>query len=339
MKIGVSVGILTFNEEANIRRALNSLATAPTALPYEIIVVDNGSTDQTCHHVQKFAEDNRHLSLRFIKSHRNNLGFARALIVDMAQFSTVAFLDADCEAPTNWLINLSQHLTAATNRDASIAAVGSGNHPPPEINNFYDTQRLMFKSYLGNLNSTQVKTFARSCDVTHLSTCNVLYRKEALLKVGNFSSQFGRVCEDVDLSCRLKAAGYSLRYVPGVEVSHYSRPGLSNWAQKMFRYGYGNVKVMTRHRGHRSIRLLLPLLFALLWMGGFICRPNLTGLCLMSYLIVVTGLSWSLQTNPYGWRKIAGLVALFVVTHFAYAFGELMGVLNVFKFAARTEGG
>jgi len=103
----LSLVIPAFNEEAGIRQAVHEAdaALAALAADYEILVVDDGSTDGTAAAVAEMTRDRPHVRLL---SHSHNRGYGAALRsgFEAARFSLVAFTDADCQFDLNDLASL-----------------------------------------------------------------------------------------------------------------------------------------------------------------------------------------------------------------------------------------
>lgn len=327
-KSPVSVILLTYNEEKNIVCALRSVASG-SVLPAAILVIDNGSTDFTQAHVQGCAQEFPGLDIRWVSSGLNNLGAARALGVRLADTPLIAFLDADCAAPPRWLERLLAGFDFYKKRDARLAGVG-GMAPPPEFgHSFYQLIRLSRRTYLGHLNSPQSKPFLRDSSVDHLPTANALFSRAALLECGNFDPSFARVCEDVEIGCRLRARGAKLIMLHDAEVEHFQDTDWGAWAERIFRFGYGQCQVASRFGWHFRPRLLLPLIFILIffaalcaswWDKRFFYFP------LFYFVAVFATASW-LVARHGRLRQLLPLSQFFVVTHFAYALGESWGLL------------
>lgn len=124
MPASISVVIITYNEEKNIRQCLDSLM----ALDYprdrhEILVVD-ASTDDTPQIVQSYQ------SVRLLRSAK---GFSQQknAALQAAKFDIVAFTDADCLIPRDWLRVIDRAF-----QDERVAAVGGNAFPPPGTRRF-----------------------------------------------------------------------------------------------------------------------------------------------------------------------------------------------------------
>lgn len=92
----VSVVVPAYNEELWLERCVGALTRQRTTIPYEIIVVDNNSTDRT-------AEVAESLGVRVVREERRGLTFARQAGQDAARGTIVAHTDADSEAPPDWI--------------------------------------------------------------------------------------------------------------------------------------------------------------------------------------------------------------------------------------------
>jgi GT2 family glycosyltransferase len=328
MQTGLTIVIVVLNERETIRRALSSV-DAPS-MPWELLVVDNGSTDGTRAEVTAFRENNPALQVRWLEHAPTNLGSARALAVEMAKYPIVGFLDADCVAPPAWA-EKSYRALKQKEMDPLVLGLGSGNLPPADRDPFNQALALQLSSALGHLNTGQARTFREPREVNHLPTCNVFYFRDRLLKVGNFSPSFARVCEDLELSRRASAAGYKLIYQPGLEVAHIQKPGFWRWSKKMFRYGWGQIEVARAHPGHLSGLKALPLLAGIIGAAWLALHP----VSFVFFFLFYLGLTGICATCiAFARRKphlSAHIFLLFVTTHFFYSAGELWGLVRQVK--------
>jgi glycosyltransferase involved in cell wall biosynthesis len=335
MANGVSIVLIVFNEEKIIARALSSLESPGT--PWEILVIDNGSTDGTKAAFNSFHERNPAIPLRWLGHNPNNLGAARALAVNEARFPIIAFLDADCIAPSGWVKRGAEALRSRE-EDPSVLGLGSGNRPPESADPFNAALALQLSSPLGHLNTPQARVLLEGCEVRHLPTCNVFYFRERLLKAGNFSPEFPRVCEDLELSLRAGEQGYKLIYLPGIEVQHIQIASWAKWAAKMFRYGQGQIAVARRHPAHLWGVKALPLLVAVIAPSWAIGHPH----SFLAFLLFYLGVTWLYSAGIcLGRRKprlTAHVFCLFLVTHFFYSAGELWGLFTQIKRGKMNQG-
>lgn len=328
MAAGVSIALVVFNEEWNLARALASLEDP--GFSWEILVIDNSSTDGTRAAFEAFREKNPTMPLRWLSHSPNNLGAARAFAAREAGFPVIGFLDADCVAPSGWVKRGTEALRSREG-DSSVLGLGSGNRPPESADPFNAALALQLSSPLGHLNTPQARVLEEAREVKHLPTCNVFYFRERLLRVGNFSPAFPRVCEDLELSLRAGERGYKLVYQPGLEVLHFQRASWAKWAAKMFRYGWGQMDIARHHPAHLRGTKALPLIAATIAPLWAIAHPP----SFLAFLLFYLGVTWLYSAGIcFGRRKprlTAHVFCLFLVTHLFYSAGELWGLFRQIK--------
>jgi len=328
MNAGITAVIVVYNEERNLKGALLSLIPeGELDIPWEILVIDNNSSDGTKRVFHEIQAEHPGSTLKWISAGVNNLGRARALAVTLAAYPLVAFLDADCRAPRGWLKTLYERAGEHFS-DPRVIGIGSGNAPPIEGERFHQALGIMLSSPLGNMNTAQAKVRHQVLDMHHLPTCNVCYRKETVLALGSFSGNFADVCEDLEFNLRARANGFRLIYLPGLEVAHLFSIGWIPWAKKMFRYGRGQIEVALLYPKHLLGVKGLPLL-ALIGGGAWIFISPLSAF--------LAGLTWMLLLILYsavlcvvkGRIHLVGDVFFgFLITQVFYATGELWGLLK-----------
>lgn len=135
----------TYNRAALLQKAIRSI-TGQTYTNWELIVVDDGSTDNTEEEIQKFLDDSR---IRYIKKHNTGGADSRNFGANLAKGDFITFLDSDDEALPNWLEVTNRHLQ----EDTGIACVGAikkmpnGSSipaPPYEINVYGQKKKVRF---------------------------------------------------------------------------------------------------------------------------------------------------------------------------------------------------
>lgn len=339
----VSIAIVTYKNDDQLRACLQSLfRLRREGIDLEILIVDNANLESTRKLTEKFAQfvsRDASMEVRYCLTEENHLGKARALAINEARHRWVAFIDSDCEASEDWLRALIE--TRKRHKSDLVAAIGGPNVPPRERNSFYAAQDVMHSTFLGNLNSTQSRRLQDEQAVYHLPSCNVLYNKALVLKVGNFSDQFPRVGEDLDLSHRLGANGFKLIYSPQAVVYHSSQTTMKGWVKKIFGYGFIQWFIIRKHPKSLEWRLLLPPFFLLFWiilLGAAFVAPKISLVFGFSYFLFLFALSLYLclirNCLPLSFR----IFILFIATHFSYAIGESIGIVASYFFLPKKEG-
>lgn len=246
-----SVVVATYNRKALLRRCLTALSNQ--ALPaYEIIVVDDASTDGTGQMVQTEFPRVRYLRL----DENRGPAAARNRGVAAATGDVVAFTDDDCIVPYEWLARLADGYS----RHPEVVGVSGFQIPPAAVqqtNPVARAQRIMRQERWGTLADAER---VGGDEIPGFGTNNASYRRDVLLELGGFDEWFPLAAgEDADLQKRVADAGYRLLYIP-LAVDHLRDYTLSAQWQMSVRRGVGAYYFEVKHSSKPSLsRLLLRL--------------------------------------------------------------------------------
>lgn len=228
----VSIIVAVYNRAHEIGPCLESL----TGLDYpatkrEIIVVDDGSTDETPAIAARF-------DVKLIVGEKNRgQSAARNVGVTAAGGDIVAFTDSDCIADPGWLRDLVPYF-----EDSRNVLVGG------YVASYFTQSRLdryeEVKSPLC-MGERTVVGYGAASDF-YVPTCNLLVKKEAYVRVGGLN-EGQRVGEDVDLCWKLKEAGFRLVYVPKGRVRHKHRNRFLQTFSRRFDYGTSEPLLHRKH--------------------------------------------------------------------------------------------
>lgn len=212
----VSIVIPNWNGLHLLRPCLNSLACQKCPGGYEVVVVDNGSTDGS---VAALEADYPWVR---IVAERVNRGFAGGTNIGFAaaRGELLVALNNDTEVEPDWL----DHLVAALDRhpEAGMAASRMMVFSQPGI--LHSAGDIFGVDGIPNSRGVW-QPFGPPFDAeTYVfGACGgaALYRRELLDRVGSFDEQFFMYCEDVDLNWRAQLAGYRCIYAPDAVVHHH----------------------------------------------------------------------------------------------------------------------
>jgi glycosyltransferase involved in cell wall biosynthesis len=237
-----SIIIPAYNEELLLPACLQSLQKQTLSKDeFEIIVIDNGSIDNTPSIAQEYGAQ------LFIDTQSNVSGL-RNRGAQQAKGEILAFIDADCTALEDWLESAVYYFT-----EQSIVAWGS----PPQVPN--DANWLQ-KSWF-NLR----KKIESPIDVEWLESMNLFVRKCDFDVIGGFNESL-ITCEDVDFSYRLSEQG---RIVSdnSIQVIHFGEAKtIKEFIKKEFWRGTSNYSGFFSHKFKLSelSSLLLPVYFTII---------------------------------------------------------------------------
>lgn len=199
----VSVIVITKNEERNIADCLNSLKNIDYP-EFEVVVVDS-SDDNTPEIARKYH------NVRVVTTKEAGFAQARNVGMNIARNKIVAFTDADCIVPENWLRVLVPHL-----KDG-VAAAGGAAYPPKDADYLGKCIACLGLPAGGTVGPEILKI---------ISTCNGVFLKSAIDDAGKFDERMIHGMEDGHLSEKMKARGYKIKIVPESFVYHKTRKGL-----------------------------------------------------------------------------------------------------------------
>jgi cellulose synthase/poly-beta-1,6-N-acetylglucosamine synthase-like glycosyltransferase len=227
----VSVVVPAYNSQATIGRCIESLlAQEFPPEGYEVIVVDNNSSDNTHLVVQQYP-----VRLGF-ESVLQSPGAARNRGMEMARGPILAFIDADCVADPTWLTNLT-----APFLDPAVGVVG-GRILSQEPNTG------LVEAFLATVKRADAQRY-HAGEPMGFPTGNVAYRRAALDPVGPFDAAMPWG-EDIDLAWRVQAvAGFQGVYVDDAVVYHKHRSTVTGLLRQYWKYGTSEIVLTTLYRG------------------------------------------------------------------------------------------
>jgi glycosyltransferase involved in cell wall biosynthesis len=208
----VSVVLSTRNRAHVLNPALENLLTQTSDVTYEVIVVDNDSTDRTRSIISAHMPNSAD-RLRYVFEPRRGLSHARNAGIASAQADLVAFTDDDVRVSGNWVAIISK--TFAAHPD--IHCLGGRtlpvwpSAPPPWLTKEHWVGPLALQDY-GDAECV-IDARRPRC----LAGANFAFRKQIFDQVGLFSSDFPRA-QDTEFLLRMYRAGYKSLYVPDMIV-------------------------------------------------------------------------------------------------------------------------
>ncbi len=241
MPVDTTVIIITLNRPALLAEALASLLPQ-TRPPGEILVVDNGPSEDTAAVVESFLS---RLPVVYLQERHRGYGPARNCGLRRARGRILLFLDDDCRAAPDWIERLVGPIEAG---EADIAG-GSRICARPGL-----AARLDYLS----ADAPILHPGLPRGYVPHLSTANLAFPRSVAEKVGAFDETLA-TCEDRDFCARARALGFRILYAPEARVAHLPPIyDLRDYFRRMVRYGRGTSQYFLRHRDTEPLARLFP---------------------------------------------------------------------------------
>src|SRR5580704_9778963 len=224
----VSVVVASYQAERTLKACLDSLERLNYP-DYEVILVDDGSTDST----PQIAA--AHPQIRCLR-HPQNLGLsvARNTGIEAATGEIIAFTEADCRADEDWLYHLVGDLL-----DSEFAGIGGPNLLPP------DDSSVAAAVLVSPGGPAHVMLTDREAE--HIPGCNMAFYKWALDGIGGFDPIFTKAGDDVDICWRLQQAGQKIGFSPAAFVWHFRRSNVGAYLKQQQGYGDAEALLVRKH--------------------------------------------------------------------------------------------
>ena len=215
----VSVIVPTFNRKSLLEECVESLMVQDYP-DYEVIVVDDGSTDGTG---ELLINLSRKYSVLSSFSQKNGGSYAaRNLGIKKSNGGIICFTDDDCRVDPDWINNLIKHFD-----DDEIGGVGGKIIPSAPTTYIEEySQRNIPLNYPKK--------------IEYIATCNAAYRKDLLDIVGGFDINF-RSGGDRDMSTQILMTCHKIVYEPDAIIHYRYRSNLHDFLKQWYLYGKGTA--------------------------------------------------------------------------------------------------
>jgi GT2 family glycosyltransferase len=215
----ISVIVCSYNGARTIRNCFEGLVKLEYP-NYEVIVVDDGSVDETAAIAQRY-------NFRLIRTENRGLSNARNTGLHAALGEIVAYIDDDAYPDPHWLTYL-----AIMFETTDYAGIGGPNLAPADDGPVADC--------VANAPGGPIHVLLNDCEAEHIPGCNMAFRRTILLSIDGFDPQFRTAGDDVDVCWRLQQHGWKLGFSPAAMVWHHRRSSVRTyWKQQS---GYGKAE-------------------------------------------------------------------------------------------------
>jgi len=318
----ISIIIPTYNRREELKELLCSLKQQDFRADFEVIIVDDGSTDGTGEVVAEIAPKwNGRLS--YFGQENKGPGTARNLGIQQAKGDILVFTDTDCLAPSGWLKELTIPLS-----DESVGAVGGPEQTCPDDSLLLKCFSYVMTSFLttGGIRGRKGKKLAKY----YPRSFNMAVSRKAMRMVGGFREMF--YGEDILLSHEIKQAGFRLQYAQDAVVYHRRRTTLKQFFGQLFRMGQARMIISFIHRSLLQPLYVLPavaiLFFVALISFSFVSPVALEMtkifITVCMFFLFVVGISSAIRLRNA--QAFFVVPVLFVLQQLAYGLGFLHAI-------------
>jgi glycosyltransferase involved in cell wall biosynthesis len=231
-----SVIVPVHNGAGVIDRCLDCLANQTVAPgQYEIIVVDDGSIDDTIPIVQRWADNHPGYAVTLFCQQQTGPAGARNLGAKAARGSVLLFTDADCRVVQHWIEVLVKPFVGS---DQPVGLMGT----------YLSDQESLVARFVQVEFEDRYRRIAAGAPVDLVPTNSAAFRRDIFLAEGGFDASFPEANnEDVEFSYRLSNAGHQMVFVPQAQVYHQHPSDWRNYALTKMGRGYWRTRVYRRY--------------------------------------------------------------------------------------------
>ncbi len=247
----ISIIIPARNAQATLKKCIDSILNL-NYRDYEILIINDGSTDETGKILLGYH------GIKIVTTAGIGPSRVRNMAVEFARGEFIAFTDADCIVPKDWLERLLEGF------DYSPEAVSCGGRQElPDDASAFQKKVFLLMNKIGFVSDYMRRGENRIIEVPHNASCCVMYKKDIFLKAGGFLEDLWPG-EDVELDYKLKNSGYKLVFNPKALVFHYRVDNPANFLKMMARYGWAQGVLVRRHKKIFRTIQFVPFVSALL---------------------------------------------------------------------------
>jgi glycosyltransferase involved in cell wall biosynthesis len=280
----VSVIVPAYNARKTIGQCIEALLSQKYQREnYEVIVIDDGSTDGTAEAVKTYP-------VKYIYQRNQGPATARNAGVREAQGEIILFTDSDCVPSDNWIAEMIKPF-----EDKEVVAV-KGSYKTRQKSMVARFAQIEFEERFEMLKKTE--------SIDMVDTYSAGYRKEIFLQMGGFDPYFPVANnEDTELSYRMSKLGYKMVFNPDAIVYHLNHPSsIRRYTRLKFWRGYWRTVVYKRFPDkmikdtYTPQTLKLQILFLLLFIAAI---PFAVIFPKGVYLLIIMAISFCVISLPF----------------------------------------
>ncbi|PID67920.1 MAG: glycosyl transferase family 2 [Flavobacteriia bacterium] len=316
-QLSFSIIIPVYNRPGEVDELLESLSQQTHPEKFEVIVVDDGSSDgKKCDVVA-----NRHssqLDIKYFYKPNSGAGLSRNFGMTKATGTYFIILDSDVILPPQYLSVVHQTL------DQQYTDIYGG--PDTAHHTFTPLQKSINYAMTSFWTTGGLRGGKNNKDFQPRSF-NLGMSREVFHATGGFKSR--KIGEDIDFSFRTKQMGYTSQLIPEAYVYHKRRNTLKQFFKQTFAFGKERPKLNKEFPGTSKLTYWFPTLFALGLIFSIICfiiTPYLPFIYLYGLYLSIVGVDSALKNKSI----VVGLMSMIttITQFFGYGFGFLTGLFR-----------
>lgn len=277
-----SIIVPVYNRVDEVHDLLDSLSRQ-TSSDFEVVIVEDGSSVRCDCVVKEYSEK---ISIQYFYKENEGRSIARNYGLERATGEYFLFFDSDCVIPPEYIATLKSAL------DANYTDCFGG--PDSAHSSFTDTQKAINYSMTSFLTTGGIRGGKVQLEKFVPRTFNMGYSRKVWEKVGGFREMFS---EDIDMSTRIRQAGFSISLIRDAYVYHKRRTNLKAFCRQIYVFGMSRITLYLLYPDSLKLVHWLPAVFVM-------------GVVAMAVLAICLSWMWILPLVAY-------LLAIFVTALFS----------------------
>lgn len=326
--IEASIIIPTFNGASRIGNCLDALLEHTADQAVQILVVDDGSTDNTVAVVRQYP------TVLLISQANAGPAAARNRGAMESGGKVLLFTDDDCVVAPGWLQSMLDSFKDA----AVVGAKGV----------YRTCQKSLIARFVQIEYEDRYRLMRGADSIDFIDTYSAAFRRERFFETNGYDTSFPVACaEDIELSYRMSNAGWKMKFAPEAIVYHTHPGTLRAYVAKKYKFAYWRVMVLRKHSrkgikdSHTPQLMKLQLLFAPALLVAFVSdltvKPNPPAVVLILGVFVLSTLPFAIRA--FNRDPVIGLLspALLAVRACAQLVGVIGGIVHAVSTPAKVS--
>lgn len=302
-----SLIVPVYNRPDEMADLLKSLE-AQTVKNFEAVIVEDGSTIQ-CLESEELADGTLQakgypsLRLQYFRKGNEGRSIARNYGMAHARGEWFVFVDSDCILPPDYFEKLQNAL-----EEKRVDCFGG---PDAAHESFTKTQKAINYAMTSFLTTGGIRGGKMSMEKFTPRTFNMGFSRSVYERVGGFREMFS---EDIDMSTRIRQAGFSITLYPEVKVYHKRRVNLKKFWKQVHVFGQSRITLELLYPGSMKLVHWLPAVFTVgaagLIIGSFFCKWLLLPLLVYILALWIGGMIATRDLDTASRGVVAAMVQL-----------------------------
>lgn len=250
MEVYFSFVVPVFNRPGEVRELLESLAIQTYSRPFEVVIVEDGSSVPSENVIEEFSD---RLQLSYFKKKNTGPGDSRNYGMRKAKGAYFILVDSDCILPAAYLDEVARFLAKNP-----LDCFGGADDAHPSFN---PMQQAISYTMTSMLTTGGIRGKAGYSEKFQPRSFNMGLSRAAFEATGGFGNIHPG--EDPDLSLRLKDQGFSIGFIPGATVYHKRRIDFRSFYRQVHKFGLTRPILNRWHPGSARITYWFPAFFVM----------------------------------------------------------------------------